>query len=778
MPDLKLIFIIEEMRGEIHSITVEVSRILKKDSQILIRRNGHDFEKLSTMVRNNDFPILESLRTCGLNATPYVIPAEKITCYPFDVYLQSTNQFYIRRHRSGGVKLASVTDTSRIPIRSIVAKMGVIEGCDIITRMGVRSLSCVANFRYFGCARLMPFEYSAIPCKNEDGSLFLRDQGKERALVEVLSSHSTIIASDGSFSIAYAEFGKLAKSLSQNFRFLTAKQHSIKSYSSRLSSSGLKWFGDLDEATSADLVDAYLTGRKYVAVGDTIVVAASNEIANATKCAIKASALKDTHAENALYHLIEDLQRLDSIHKLIDGNEWIPRKTTLKAELKPYQITGVRWIRALKKLKLGGILADEMGLGKTVQLLGACADDMLMSKKPSLIIAPASVVSNWCNEIRKFVPALSDRIVLDAVLIKEGSLCLLSYEKARNQSEILGKMMFGHLIVDEGQKIKNADTISYQALIGLSADFRMVLTGTPIENCIQELWNHVGFIDPTTIGSLAELAKRYTALESIEKRNKLSLMLLSPFVLSRKKKDVLQHMPTLTEEVVRCKMGDGQRLLYEKIRKSFLLALKKGKTVSVPSLALEALLRLRECCCHPSILPIELNSRHIDESAKFSWVAGFIEERKARGEKTLIFSQFVTVLDLLQRQIKGQGITCYGLTGTTQHRQKLIDTFNADSGPSVFLCSIKAGGFGINLTAANYVVLMDPWWNPAVEQQAYARAHRIGQKRDVMVYKLICVDSVEEKVLQLQEQKRILSEGIGVGNMKVSDMLNILRHDV
>ena len=778
MTDLKLIFIIEEMRGIIHSITVEVSRIFKKDSQILIRRNGHDFEKLSTIVRNSDRPILESLRTCGLNATPYVIPAGKIVCYPFDVYLQSTNQFYIRRHRGGGVKLANEADTSRIPIRSCVVRVGTIEGCDIIAHMGVRVISGTAKFRYSGCARLLPFEYSAVPCKDEEGTLFIRDRVQERVLLEALSSHNIDIAVDGSFHITYEGFDELVNSLPQGFRFLTEEQHPIKSYSARHLSSGIEWFGDLDGAVSADLVDAYLVGRKYVVVGDAIIVADSSEISNAAKRAIEESAFKDSHGKKALYHLIEDLRRLDRIPELIDSCKWTPRKEILKAELKSYQIIGVRWIRALKQLKLGGVLADEMGLGKTVQLLGACAEDMLLSKKPSLIIAPASVVPNWVYEIQKFVPGLSDRIVLDPSLIEDGSLCLLSYERARLQSKMLGKMAFSHLIIDEGQKIKNAETISYQALVELSADFRMVLTGTPIENCIQELWNHVGFIDPTTLGSFDELVARYATLESVEKRNKLSLMLLSPFVLSRKKKDVLQNMPTLTEKVVCCKMGNGQRRLYEKIRKSFLNSLKKGRTVSVPSLALEALLRLRECCCHPSVLPIELNSRHVAESAKFVWVARFVEERKARGEKALLFSQFVTILNLLQRQIEGQGVVCYSLTGATRHRQHLIDAFNADKGAAVFLCSIKAGGFGINLTAASYVVLMDPWWNPAVEQQAYARAHRIGQKKNVVVYKLICEDSVEEKVLQLQTQKRILSNGIGVGNMKVSDMLNILREGV
>jgi len=777
MPELKLIFIIEEVRGRIRSITVEVSRILRKDTQILILRNGHDFEALVAKLRSSDLPILESLRTYGLPATPYEIPSEKLADYPFSVYIQTSNQFYIWRKRFGSVKLALASDLAKIPTRKCSADIGVFDGCDFVSRIGVRSLSCEVFFRYSGCARRLPYAFSSVPLRNDDGTMFVRDHVREKQIVRQLCSYGMEISTEGKLSLTHEQFKDLSGSLPEWVRFLTAKNQQVKSYSSHRTSSGLQWFGAVDGLASQDVVDAYLAGRRYVSVGDTIIIADRAELAAVAKRAVEDVSVASQGTDKSLYCLVEDLRKLERVPVIIRESDWEPDKTVLHADLKPYQVDGVRWIRALKELGLGGILADEMGLGKTIQLLGACAADILRSDKPSLIIAPASVVENWCNEILKFTPLLAERIDLAVENVSAGRLCILSYERARIHADRLRRLSFSHLIVDEGQKIKNAETIAYQTLVGLVADFRMVLTGTPIENNIQELWNHVGFIDPSTIGCLKELSRHYPSLESVDKRNRMSLMMLSPFVLARKKRDVLRNMPTLEEQIVRCQMGDKQRKVYETIRRSFIVALRRGKSVAVPSLALEALLRLRECCCHPLILPTELNSRRIGDSAKFEWVLKFVEEIKQQKGKVLIFSQFVTVLELLKHQVEGQGVACYCLTGSTNKRQSLIDAFNADSRTSVFLCSIKAGGFGINLTSANNVILMDPWWNPAVEQQAYARAHRIGQRRDVTVYKLICKDTVEEKVLQLQEQKRKLADGLGVGKLKVSDMIDILQSE-
>lgn len=776
MQELKLIFIIEEVRKKIRGVTVEVSRILKKDSQILIRRNRHDFDMLSNALRREDIPLLDSLRTYGLRATPYKISAVSFFKYPFFDYLKKTNQFFIRRRRCGGVKLASKFDMDRIVMPINVVNHGVLDGCDVISCIGSRGLECTIFFRYFGCVHRLPFAFSSVPLNNEEGELFVRDKVKEDALVNELASHGIDMSIDGTFSLTYERFDEISNVLSDRFQFLTAKKQIVKSYSSSHSYSGLKWFGDITDFAFTDVIDAYLAGRRYVVLGDSIVVVTREEVKNAAKNVIEKNMCEESNAGHSLCKFIDDLRRLDILPKIIEDCTWLPSKTVVRASLKTYQIAGVRWIRALKKLGIGGILADEMGLGKTVQLLGACAEDMLLSQKPSIIIAPASVVENWMSEIRRFTPALAERIVLRSEDIKGNCLCLLSYEKARRHSAALQRKHFSHMIVDEGQKIKNAETISYHTLVGFSADFRMVLTGTPIENNIQELWNHIGFIDPSTIGCFKELCQRYpSSLESIKRRNKISLMLLAPFVLARKKKDVLKNLPTMKEEIVFCTMGDDQKRLYEKIRRSFLSALKRGKSVAVPSLALEALLRLRECCCHPAILPFELNTHRLNESTKFKWVFDFIEKCKVKNEKVLIFSQFVTILERLKIQIEGQGVVCYCLTGTTNRRQKVIDDFNAEARSSVFLCSIKAGGFGINLTTSNQVILMDPWWNPAVEQQAFARAHRIGQKRDVHVYKLTCKRTVEEKVLELQGMKRELSEGLGMSKLKVSEMITLLK---
>jgi len=462
--------------------------------------------------------------------------------------------------------------------------------------------------------------------------------------------------------------------------------------------------------------------------------------------------------------------------------ETVPLPQEFHAKLRPYQQEGVNWLSFLKKYKFGGILADDMGLGKTIQALTvlAHAHENKEVKKPSLIVAPTSVVSNWESEIRRFTPGLKTYLYIGSERIfpqdMKINIIITSYALLRRDHELFKKQRFHYCVLDEAHYIKNHESQTAQIAYQINADHRLSLTGTPLENNLTELWSQCAFVNPGLFQNRDHF--KQTFVTPIEKQQdaevKLHLQrLIKPFLLRRLKKDVLKELPAKSEQTILCEMDTMQRSLYNTIKQYYqakILKIVEEKGIKKSQIQiLDALLRLRQICCHPDLLKLSERTHYsflpkkfqsVHSSAKLEAVIELIQTAVAEGHKILVFSQFVSMLKILETALEKNHIMTLMLTGKTKNRQEVVDAFQADPSKSVFLLSLKAGGTGLNLTAADYVIHYDPWWNPAVEAQATDRAHRIGQHKSVSVYKMLIKDSIEEKIQALQEKKKGLIEDI------------------
>ncbi len=456
-----------------------------------------------------------------------------------------------------------------------------------------------------------------------------------------------------------------------------------------------------------------------------------------------------------------------------------------RGELRGYQREGLGWLQHLRDLGLGGCLADDMGLGKTVQVLALLAGRPGGQPRPSLVVAPRSVVFNWLQEARRFAPGLSvlshhgPGRAREEAEIAGYDLVVTTYGTLRRDVELLSRVRFEHAILDEGQMIKNAASQSAKAARLLSADHRLVLTGTPVENHLDDLWSIFEFLNPGMLGrskvfrdlvAPARGAKSgglgdeegggNAALSSAGSTRALARA-LRPFLLRRTKEQVLKELPPKIEQVVACDLEGSERRRYEELRDHYRAALlsrvdEEGME-RIRMHVLEALLRLRQAACHPGLID---PARVAESSAKLDALMPMLEEVRESGHKALVFSQFTSFLAIVRERLDAAGVPYEYLDGRTRKREEKVRRFQEDRGCPLFLISLKAGGFGLNLAAADYVFLLDPWWNPAVERQAIDRTHRIGQTRTVNAYRLVARDTIEEKVLELQERKRELAEAI------------------
>ena len=455
------------------------------------------------------------------------------------------------------------------------------------------------------------------------------------------------------------------------------------------------------------------------------------------------------------------------------GIEELEPSPHLKAELREYQQRGVSWLGFLHRFRFGGILADDMGLGKTLQTLAFLQRLKYDGKlnKPALVIMPTSLLGNWRSEIEKFTPDMkyimlygNNRDELYPQLDKS-DIILTSYQIAQRDSDILKKLEFSYLILDEAQKIKNPRAKITLSVKQFKAEHRLALTGTPMENHLGELWSIFDFLMKGFLGNQPFFKKAYQ--NPIEKDNDITKKerlrrKISPFMLRRSKDEVLDELPEKIEILRKVPFGAKQALLYENIRVAMENKVKeeiskKGIERS-RIMILDALLKLRQICCDPSLLSIS-QAKHVHESAKREMLLELLEELIAEGRKILIFSQFTSMLSLIEDDLKAKGYKYSKLTGATKNREAVIDRFKEDD-CNIFLISLKAGGVGLNLIEADTVIHYDPWWNPAVENQATDRAYRIGQTKTLFVYKLIIENSIEEKILKLQESKSLLQKGI------------------
>ena len=464
-------------------------------------------------------------------------------------------------------------------------------------------------------------------------------------------------------------------------------------------------------------------------------------------------------------------KRLERLTRLVA----LPGPAALQAELRPYQQWGLAWLQFLRESEFDGILADDMGLGKTVQTLAHILVEKEAGRldKPCLIVTPTSVISNWSNEARRFAPSLSLLVLQgsgrkdDFAEIGKSDLVLTSYALLRRDAEFLQRQPFSLVVLDEGHYVKNHRAQTAQSARGLNARRRLCLTGTPIENHLGELWSLFDFLMPGFLGSAEDFQARYrTPIEkdgSESVRQFLSRR-LAPFMLRRRKSEVERELPPKTITLHRIELGERQRELYESVRLAMEARIRdevetRGLARSQITI-LTALLKLRQICCDPRLSRArQIPEPTAEDSAKLQALMDMLTEMKEEGRRVLVFSQFVGMLDLIETELRALAINYAVLTGQTTDRVTPVRRFQ-EGEADVFLISLKAGGVGLNLTAADTVIHYDPWWNPAAENQATDRAHRIGQDKPVFVYRFVSVGTVEERIQAMQERKQKLADSI------------------
>jgi SNF2 family DNA or RNA helicase len=471
--------------------------------------------------------------------------------------------------------------------------------------------------------------------------------------------------------------------------------------------------------------------------------------------------------------------------------------STFQAQLRDYQMAGFDWATRLAHWGAGACLADDMGLGKTLQALA-----VLLSRAndgPSLVIAPTSVCFNWQQEALKFAPTLNIRMFADSINTEQRLTLLenlapydcviISYGLLQRESDILKNVHWHSIVADEAQALKNPLAKRTKAAIALKGDFKMITTGTPIENDLTELWSLFRFVNPGLLGNLKRFAERFSqpienAKENPGAARKASVALktlIQPFILRRMKNQVLTELPSRTDINIQVEMSLKERDFYEALRLNAIDNISKsGQQANAGEQRirmLAELVKLRQACCHPKLIMSETDI----PSAKLEALNELLEELKLNNHKALIFSQFVGHLHLIKQHLEAKGFSYQYLDGSTpqKDRQKRVNAFQSGEG-DIFLISLKAGGSGLNLTAADYVIHMDPWWNPAVEEQASDRAHRMGQTRPVTIYRLIAKNTIEEKIVAMHQHKRDLADKLLSGNeaaskLSVEDMLNLLK---
>lgn len=463
------------------------------------------------------------------------------------------------------------------------------------------------------------------------------------------------------------------------------------------------------------------------------------------------------------------LSMSQKLHKLkeFETIEDHPLPAKFQGELRPYQKAGYNWLQFLDKYKFGGCLADDMGLGKTVQTLAMLQHQKEMGhKNASLLIMPTSLLYNWQMEAQKFTPELKVFVYAGSTREKDiekfgqYDLILTSYGITRMDIDILVQYNFNYIILDESQAIKNPNSNIAKAVKKLRARNRLILTGTPIENSTMDLWSQMTFINPGLLGNQTYFKNEF--LIPIEKKNddhKTNKLytIIKPFILRRHKSQVATELPEKVENIQYSTMTTMQEEKYEEVknmyRNKILDHIEESGLRGSQFLLLQGLTALRQIANHPKLIDPE----YIGDSGKLEDVTYMLQNAIGKNHKILVFSQFVRHLQILKQFMKSKGINYAYLDGKTRDRQAVVDQFQGDDDVKVFLISLKAGGVGLNLTKADYVFILDPWWNPAIEAQAIDRAHRIGQENKVFTYKFITKNTVEEKILKLQQKKKALA---------------------
>lgn len=461
--------------------------------------------------------------------------------------------------------------------------------------------------------------------------------------------------------------------------------------------------------------------------------------------------------------------QLKEIRKQMLGEKvfkFSPVPKDVKAELRHYQEEGVHWLERLRTMYLNGILADDMGLGKTLQAICALTQQMNGAKSPSLVVCPTSLLYNWKEECNKFNAGLKT-LIIDGMpnqrkklikSVKDFDIIITSYSLLQKDIEAYDKITFSYMILDEAQHIKNRGTRNAKSVKLVKAQHRMILSGTPIENSLDELWSLFDYLMPGFLGSYERFVEKYVRLSGEEQTKNLQYLRkkVAPFILRRMKADVLDDLPPVSENVYHCQLTDVQRDLYksyaESARDELVKLVERDGFDKVQIHVLATLTRLKQICCHPAIFAKE--KPEAGDCAKYDMLLELLQTLIEGQHKTVIFSQYTRMLQIMRDDFEQRGIRFNYLDGSSKNRLDIVNEFNNDPNIPVFLVSLKAGGTGLNLVGADTVIHYDMWWNPAVENQATDRVHRIGQKESVSVYKLVTMGTIEEKIVEMQNRKK------------------------
>ncbi len=750
-----------------------------------------------------------------------VAPLDAANAFPFLTHLRRTGSIQAPTEDRDDL-LSTLLSTPGLPPLDVPKQLS-FEQVTLAPKPAARihadkraRLSLDLVFDYEG--RLVPYLDPADGVYDAANRRFLRrDRASEAAAVNLLrelgvrQQPPTFYERDPTWSIASSKLSGVVRSLVEAGWHVEAEGQVYRSPGSfqMAVSSGVDWFelhGTVDyQGTTArlpELLDAVRRGKKTVRLGDGTYGVLPEEWLKRIGMLAGMGTPEDghirfRHSQAGLLDALLATQpeatfdagfaHVRAELRQFQGVSAAKQPPGFCGKLRGYQREGVGWMEFLRKFSFGGCLADDMGVGKTPQVLALLEQRRELREAgqiqaPSLVVVPRSLIFNWKEEAARFTPRLR---VLDytglgrgATNLTEYDLVLTTYGTLRRDAPKLKDVAFDYVVLDEAQAIKNAGTASSKAVRLLRGDHRLALSGTPVENHLGELWSLFEFLNPGMLGSASVFQFTSGAGRTLDEDTRTLLaQAVRPFILRRTKEQVARELPPKTEQTLYCELEPAQRKLYDELREHYRAALlKKIDTQGLGKskiMVLEALLRLRQAACHPGLID---SKRAHEPSAKLEALEEQLSEMLDSGHKALVFSQFTSLLQLVRNRLDRENIPYEYLDGKTRDRQARVERFQNDPDCQLFLISLKAGGLGLNLTAAEYVFLLDPWWNPAVEAQAVDRAHRIGQQRAVFAYRLIARDTVEEKVLELQKSKRALAEAIiGENNALIR---NLRREDL
>jgi len=778
--EVSLVFIVEMFPPNPGRVSAYIQRgipskrigpfVSPKDQQTLVAR-----------LHEEDRALLELMQNKGIAAGRHIDPRFEYIPEIAKAIAQHKHLF-VRTMRHGSIRKASEEERSAL-FRRVSHDTTAPVGRLLRGKLEITEEDRLRLFWIYDEARhAIPFlsltdETTAIELQS--GLVVKRNVKAENDLLKELATAfemSHHVALKGDFD--GLDLSRLTR-LPQEHWDITYKGKIVAPREARCDSSGIAWFASEGTYDSGQenldyslLADAYLRGRGRIEVDGKLVFLPTTSGQGFTdEVALRVATAGSPNVP---------FGSIAQVRKYFADNERNAIRENLEAagflaRLRDYQLDGVLWLSSLFDKGLGGILADEMGLGKTVQLLAFIAQKRIGT---TLIVAPASVIPNWKLEISKFFPCLPyviGSLTSESSASKNG-IFILSYQRALRLIGEIRTTPFDLVVLDEGQFVKNVETKTAAALRESVSRMRLVLTGTPIENSVHDLWAHLTFTNESLSDPFRKLSRRFPDFGKSISAAEISAKAFSTLILRRTKQDVELDLPPMVERVIYCEMGKTQRHVYVTTLGAFRRMLGSGIAARVRSIALEALLRLRQCCSFPLLLPKALNPQQVSDSSKLDATFRIVDEDIMNGRKTIIFSQFRMVSDAIEKGLTERGIGVARLDGDSVDRETPVKRFQSDSGVRVFVVGFRAGGFGLNLTAAESVILFDPWWNPAAESQSYARAHRIGQKKKVFVSKLICSDTVEDKMLKLAANKAAIANSFAAmpDKMTTADLIKLL----